>query len=111
MTTIDVRFLEDHFSGSDLTPDAPSPLSGAPSKPSHTFTETSLRTPVRTRVASASAVLQGSPIRGSRDEIDIDALPTPLRFIKRASDSPDARKKEKANLRVGRRSILGKERE
>ena len=34
---------------------------------------------------------------------------SPLHFIRRASDSPPIREKEKAKLRVGRRSVLGRE--
>jgi hypothetical protein len=57
--------------------------------------------------AGSGSAAQASPTLEEPDGIQ-DAR-TPMRFMKKASDSPDVRLKEKAALKVGRRSILGKE--
>jgi hypothetical protein len=111
------RFLGDHFteSASQLSSSLGHSISrlSLTSQDEETSTKPNPVTPVRSRVASNASTLAGSPNRSElspRQAGETDTSPlTPLRVLKRASDSPDMRKKEKASLRIGRRSILGKE--
>lgn len=108
MSTDLFRFLFDHFGASAIEQS----LSSLSLNEQMEETPTDITTPIRPRVSSASGIAKtpdhagGSPQKSG--ETSGSPL-TPLRFIKRASDSPDVRQKEKASLRIGRRSILGKE--
>jgi hypothetical protein len=109
MSTDLYRFLVDHFGG----PAIEQSLSSLSLTEQMEETPTNLITPIRPRIASSTSTVartpdqtDGSPQKGG--ETSGSPL-TPLRFIKKASDSPDVRQKEKAILRIGRRSILGKE--
>jgi hypothetical protein len=109
------RFLADHFpvAALRLEDSAESGVSRLSIGSQSQETSADVATPVRSRVVSHSSGTGGSPSRleeSPRPVTDRSPSPlTPLRFIKRASDSPDVRKKEKTELRIGRRSILGKE--
>ena len=103
------RFLIDHFGGSAIEQS----LSSLSLNEQLEETSTNLTTPIRPRLGSGTSTVtktpdqtDGSPQKGGENS---GSPLTPLRFIKRASDSPDVRQKEKASLRIGRRSILGKE--
>lgn len=61
------------------------------------------------RQIATQAILSRSSSSDRPLSIATDGPLTPLRFMRKASDSPDDRKKEKDKLKVGRRSILGKE--
>lgn len=109
------RFLADHFTetASQLSSSLGQSMSRLSLTSQDEETSTNPVTPVRSRVTSTASNLAASPDRNDlspRQAGETDSSPlTPLRFIKRASDSPDMRKKEKASLGIGRRSILGKE--
>jgi hypothetical protein len=103
------RFLIDHFGGSAIEQS----LSSLSLNEQMEETPTNLITPIRPRIASSTSTIARSPDQtddSPQKGGETSGSPlTPLRFIKRASDSPDVRQKEKASLRIGRRSILGKE--
>lgn len=113
-----LRFLADHFAATltvEEVPSTPDPL--VPSAiHSHSDTPTTRgvhATPLYRRISSATISQPVSLSRSISSNHSLSLAPgsplAPLRFMRKASDSPDDRRREKDNLKIGRRSILGKE--